>query len=55
MRAMDQQVVEAARLALEAERQRISLELAEEVEQPRSRRANVVSSCASERSSTSSR
>jgi DnaK suppressor protein len=35
MRAMDQQVVEAARLALEAERQRISLELAEEVEHPR--------------------
>jgi len=35
MRAMDPQLVEAARLTLETERQRISLGLAEEVEHPR--------------------
>jgi DnaK suppressor protein len=35
MRGMDQQLVEAARLALETERKRISLGLAEEVEHPR--------------------
>jgi DnaK suppressor protein len=35
MRFMDQQTVEAARQTLEAERARISLELAEEVEHPR--------------------